>query len=165
MKVRAEGGAIIFSEVFEGVGVETDNGLFGICQRDGGLEVIRGGETVYPPKAPEKELRIAEVFPVPAADIVAGALFDLMKYLANPKSGSVRCEDPADAVREFLRNRGVAYTYPEKVRWTTALGQGLAKAPATDILTKDDVKAAVAEVAAEPEPAGLNLDDLDLGAL
>lgn len=38
---------ITLSEVYSGVGIETDMGLFGIAERDGGIEVRFGGRTVW----------------------------------------------------------------------------------------------------------------------
>jgi len=34
---------LILSEVYTGVGIKTDAGVFAICQRDGGIEVRLGG--------------------------------------------------------------------------------------------------------------------------
>lgn len=33
--------------VYNGVGIRCDQGFFGICQRDGGIEVMRDGQTVF----------------------------------------------------------------------------------------------------------------------
>ena len=38
---------VILSEVYSGVGIQTDAGLFGIAQRDGGIEVLLDGKTVW----------------------------------------------------------------------------------------------------------------------
>lgn len=38
---------VILSEVYSGVGIQTDAGLFGIAQRDGGIEVLLNGKTVW----------------------------------------------------------------------------------------------------------------------
>jgi len=38
---------ITLSEVYSGVGIATDMGLFGIAQRDGGIEVLFNGKTVW----------------------------------------------------------------------------------------------------------------------
>lgn len=38
---------VVLSEVFSGVGIATDMGLFGIAQRDGGIEVMLDGKTVW----------------------------------------------------------------------------------------------------------------------
>lgn len=38
---------IIFSEVYNGIGIKTDAGTFGICQRDGGIEITKDGKLVY----------------------------------------------------------------------------------------------------------------------
>ena len=35
------------SEVYSGVGIKTEMGLFGIAQRDGGIEVMLNGKTVW----------------------------------------------------------------------------------------------------------------------
>lgn len=47
-----EHGQIIFGDVFNAIGIETEHGRFGICQRDGGLEVVRAGEIVWSSTAP-----------------------------------------------------------------------------------------------------------------
>lgn len=38
---------VVCSEVFCGVGIDTDIGLFGICQRDGGIEVMFEGRLLF----------------------------------------------------------------------------------------------------------------------
>ncbi len=38
---------IVLSGVYSGVGIETDMGLFGIAQRDGGIEVMLDGKSVW----------------------------------------------------------------------------------------------------------------------
>jgi hypothetical protein len=38
---------VTLSEVYSGIGIETDMGLFGIAQRDGGIEVMLEGQTVW----------------------------------------------------------------------------------------------------------------------
>lgn len=52
MKIEARdfGGGdlgVVLSEVYSGVGIETDMGLFGIAQRDGGIEIMLNGKTVW----------------------------------------------------------------------------------------------------------------------
>lgn len=52
MKLAAENedgtpAEIVLSEVYSGVGIKTDMGLFGIAQRDGGIEVMFNGKTVW----------------------------------------------------------------------------------------------------------------------
>jgi len=52
MKIAAENedgtpAGIVLSEVYSGVGIRTDMGLFGIAERDGGIEVMLGGKTVW----------------------------------------------------------------------------------------------------------------------
>jgi hypothetical protein len=37
----------IISECYNGIGIETDQGLFGIAQRDDGIEVMLNGEFVW----------------------------------------------------------------------------------------------------------------------
>jgi hypothetical protein len=39
--------SIILYEVFSGVGIKTDMGTFGVCQRDGGIEVTLCGAQVF----------------------------------------------------------------------------------------------------------------------
>lgn len=44
MRITARGNEIILKEVFNGVGLETDDGeSFGICMRDSGFEFNYGG--------------------------------------------------------------------------------------------------------------------------
>lgn len=38
---------LVLSEVYSGVGIETDAGLFGIAQRDGGIEVMLDGKLIW----------------------------------------------------------------------------------------------------------------------
>lgn len=38
---------IALSDVFSGIGIKTDMGLFGIAQRDDGIEVMLNGKTVW----------------------------------------------------------------------------------------------------------------------
>jgi len=47
MKIRAEDHDIILSDVFNGIGIETDQGRFGIAQRDMGIEVMLDGKLVW----------------------------------------------------------------------------------------------------------------------
>lgn len=42
-----EGGGIVLSEVYVGIGIKTDKGEFGIAERDGGIEVYFGGQMVW----------------------------------------------------------------------------------------------------------------------
>lgn len=47
-RIEMTGGPeIILSEVYSGVGIRTDAGLFGIAERDGGIEVMLNGKTVW----------------------------------------------------------------------------------------------------------------------
>jgi hypothetical protein len=46
IEVSAEG-QITLSEVYNGIGIKTDSGLFGIAQRDGGIEVMHNGKLVW----------------------------------------------------------------------------------------------------------------------
>lgn len=51
---------VILSEVYSGVGIKTSMGVFGVCERDGGIEVLFEGKTVFvmsesgPPRSPEE---------------------------------------------------------------------------------------------------------------
>ena len=47
MKIRADKDGIILSEVYSGVGIETDQGVFGICERDGGIEVLLDSKLIW----------------------------------------------------------------------------------------------------------------------
>lgn len=47
MKIAIDGSEVTLSEVYSGVGIQTDMGLFGIAQRDGGIEVMLDGKTVW----------------------------------------------------------------------------------------------------------------------
>lgn len=44
---------LVLSEVFEGVCIRTEMGVFGVCERDGGLEVTFQGKLVFA-KYPER---------------------------------------------------------------------------------------------------------------
>lgn len=48
VKTGDDGGAeVTLTEVYSGVGIRTDAGLFGIAQRDGGIEVMLNGKMVW----------------------------------------------------------------------------------------------------------------------
>lgn len=42
-----DGAGVVLDDVFSGIGIRTDMGLFGIAQRDGGIEVMLDGKTVW----------------------------------------------------------------------------------------------------------------------
>ena len=44
---------VVCREVFCGIGIETEQGRFGISQRDGGIEVSLNGELVFSSTEPE----------------------------------------------------------------------------------------------------------------
>lgn len=48
-----EATTLVLSEVYEGVGIKTEMGTFGVCERDGGLEVTFNGKLVFA-KYPER---------------------------------------------------------------------------------------------------------------
>lgn len=41
------GHGIVLEDVFNGIGIKTDQGMFGIAQRDGGIEVMLDGKFVW----------------------------------------------------------------------------------------------------------------------
>jgi len=47
MRIQIVDGEIVLSEVYNGIGIQTDMGLFGVAQRNGGIEVRLNGETVW----------------------------------------------------------------------------------------------------------------------
>lgn len=48
MKIRvSKHGGIEFEDVFNGIGIVTDQGYFGIAQRDSGIEVLLDGRLVF----------------------------------------------------------------------------------------------------------------------
>jgi hypothetical protein len=47
MKIKAIDSEIIVSELYCGIGIETSQGEFGICQRDGGIDVMLDGKLVW----------------------------------------------------------------------------------------------------------------------
>ena len=52
---------VTISECYVGIGIETDDGVYGIAQRDGGLEVTLNGELVWNSSAPiTKNIEIGE---------------------------------------------------------------------------------------------------------
>jgi len=46
IEIGADGEFQLF-EVFNGIGIVTDAGHFGICERDGGIEILRNGKQVW----------------------------------------------------------------------------------------------------------------------
>ena len=48
-------GIVELSEVYNGVGIETDQGHFGIAMRDNGIEVLLNGELVFNSNELKKE--------------------------------------------------------------------------------------------------------------
>ena len=40
-------GPVTLHDVFNGVGIQTDDGLFGVAQRDGGIELMLDGELIF----------------------------------------------------------------------------------------------------------------------
>lgn len=46
--------------VYNGVGIQTDQGLFGIAQRDGGIEVMLDGKLVFPLPFPERRKQLGD---------------------------------------------------------------------------------------------------------
>jgi hypothetical protein len=47
MKIEVEDDGIVLSECYSGIGIKTDAGMFGIAQRDGGIEVLRDGKLAW----------------------------------------------------------------------------------------------------------------------
>lgn len=47
MNIACEDDGLVLSEVYSGIGIRTPAGLFGIAQRDGGIEVMLDGKTVW----------------------------------------------------------------------------------------------------------------------
>jgi hypothetical protein len=47
MRIQIVDGEIVLSEVYNGIGIQTDMGLFGIAQRDGGIEVMLNGKPAW----------------------------------------------------------------------------------------------------------------------
>lgn len=76
MKITAAGSEVILSEVYSGVGIETDTGLFGIAQRDGGIEVQRDGKLVWSSEH-------GVLAPPPTGDLI-------LVYVAGPFSAPTR---------------------------------------------------------------------------
>jgi hypothetical protein len=55
MQITVKDNNIILSEVYNGIGIQTDQGLFGIAQRDGGIEVMLNGQLVWSSTCSVKE--------------------------------------------------------------------------------------------------------------
>ena len=47
MRIQIVDGEIVLSEVYNGIGIQTDMGLFGVAQRNGGIEVLHDGKPVW----------------------------------------------------------------------------------------------------------------------
>jgi hypothetical protein len=57
LKTGADSGTEVYlSEVYSGVGIRTEAGLFGIAERDGGIEVMLNGKTVWARGASPEDL-------------------------------------------------------------------------------------------------------------
>lgn len=66
VKAGDDGGAeVTLTEVYSGVGIRTDAGLFGIAERDGGIEVMLNGKTVWAMGADAEE-SLPNTLPPPA---------------------------------------------------------------------------------------------------
>lgn len=63
---------VTLSGVYNGIGIETDQGCFGIAQRDGGLEVVLEGKLVWSSTDDFEEQEELE-WPYPPVDAGAGA--------------------------------------------------------------------------------------------
>jgi hypothetical protein len=67
MKIEVrEDGTLELSEVYGGVGIRTDQGLFGIAQRDAGIEVMLDGKVVW------SSSDLAELYPGPPVPRLLG---------------------------------------------------------------------------------------------
>ena len=51
-----ESGEIVLSNVFNSVVIETENGSFGVCERDGNLNVVVDGRTIWSSDMPDHEV-------------------------------------------------------------------------------------------------------------
>jgi hypothetical protein len=47
LEVNLEEGGIILSEVYNGIGIRTEVGLFGVAERDGGIEIMLNGKFLF----------------------------------------------------------------------------------------------------------------------
>ena len=62
MKIKVDkDGEILVGELYNGIGIPTDKGLFGIAQRDDGIDVLLDGKQVYPPE--EELLKVTVTTP------------------------------------------------------------------------------------------------------
>jgi hypothetical protein len=70
MKINVENNEIVISEAYNGIGIKTEMGHFGIAQRDGGIEVMLDGKTVWTSLEIERTKRWKTVLRVILADIL-----------------------------------------------------------------------------------------------
>ena len=47
MQIEVKNGKVVFSEMYNGIGIKTEAGDFGVAQRDGGIEIMLNGELVF----------------------------------------------------------------------------------------------------------------------
>lgn len=95
MKIQAkqiDGEAVlVLSDVFSGIGIETDAGLFGIAQRDGGIEVLLNGKIVW-------SLHMAEI-----ADRRTQQVEEIARLVSRPHC-SFTPDEVVGAVKGLLSN-------------------------------------------------------------
>ena len=85
-------------EAFNGIGFETDQGLFGICMRDGGIEVLLNGELVWMSYA--LKAAVEPEYPMPPPPTLAQDLAQVLNSHSAENAG----DTPDFILAEFLVN-------------------------------------------------------------
>jgi len=96
---------VTLQKVYNGVGIETDQGLFGIAQRDGGIEVMLNGKLVFSSSSLEEHK-------ITLQELLAGALFDFIGFLTARSDevsfgGKNECILALDLLKKFAELRGL----------------------------------------------------------
>ena len=61
MKIEVdEHGEIVLSEVYVGIGIRTDEGVYGIAQRDSGIEITKNGKMVWSSISENHKLKVGQ---------------------------------------------------------------------------------------------------------
>ncbi|KKN98500.1 hypothetical protein LCGC14_0146110 [marine sediment metagenome] len=104
MKLKIENNELILGDVFNAIGIETDQGTFGVAQRDGGIEIVLNGETVFVSSDNVKDTLIG--MPQEIVDAVEG-IFDNSIDPCRPFTGQPQT---------MLGERGSTFIKPDSVR-------------------------------------------------
>lgn len=118
VKSGDDGGAeVTLTEVYSGVGIKTDAGLFGIAERDGGIEIMLDGKTVWAMGAPTDDDLPETLPPPPLTEERAAELAKVIARL-NARIGPIlRDEKEHLAVAVALTTMAAHHALHDKASW------------------------------------------------